>query len=117
MVSVFVGILFLCQLGFAQSGSPFRDKFPEAPEEPPQEEIVPQEQRINPEVVKKLLIQGVFWGGGFPQAIIAGEIYKEGDKLKNIDAEVAFINEGKVKIRYGGRLFTLFPIDKIKSKK
>lgn len=51
-------------------------------------------------------IEGVLWGVDIPAAIIGGEVYKIGDTLKNLKAEIYKIEENNVFILYRGKLFT-----------
>lgn len=55
-----------------------------------------------------LTVQGVLWGGEFPQAIINQSVYREGDKLKEfLDAVVYKIEKQTVSILYGGRIYKI----------
>ena len=57
----------------------------------PFESILPKEEEKTTEVSQKkaqpleVVIQGVLWGSFLPQAIIDNEVYKVGDKLKNVE--------------------------------
>ena len=53
-------------------------------------------------------LEGVIWGRNIiPQAIIDGEIYKAGDKIKGTDAVVKEIKENKVSVFFDGRIIIL----------
>jgi len=53
----------------------------------------------------EVVIQGVLWGSLSPQAIIDGDVYKVGDKLKSLkDASVLRITDNVVFITYGDKI-------------
>ena len=89
-----------------EASSPFRDPFdPAIPQEkgPPGPPKGPQgEDVITP---PEVTIEGVLWGTDKPQAIIDGEVYKEGDTLKTVDAQVFRIENNTVFIRHKGKVF------------
>jgi hypothetical protein len=93
-----------------ESSSSFRDPFDSAlpgkridmTKPPPQEEsdiIAP------PQVT----IEGVLWGSDKPQAIIDGEVYKEGDTLKTVDAQLFKIEKNVIYVRFKGKVFEFSP--------
>ena len=51
-------------------------------------------------------VQGILWGTDNPRAIIDGEVYAEGDKLKNIEATLYKIKKNKAIIIYQDRPYT-----------
>lgn len=55
--------------------------------------------------IPSLRLEGIVWGGLFPQAIINGSIVKEGDKIS--DAEVVKIEKNEIKLSYQGSIFFL----------
>jgi len=50
-------------------------------------------------------VEGILWGGSVPQAIINGDVYREGDTLKTLDARILKIQDGVLNILYGGKVF------------
>jgi len=115
MKKIFIFILVsLGFLSFAYSQSKYKDPF---------ESLLPQvevklkmggEGQEQENVIKEtagvippIAIQGILWRSDFPQVIIEGEVYKPGDKLKNIDAQVLKIEEGEVFISYGERIYKM----------
>ena len=99
---VFLNLTFFC---FAKD--PFKKLLPERvkPKENYKREYT--EEKI--EALREVEIQGVFWDVSPPQAIINGEVYKEGDLLEEIGAEITRIEKNKVTIIYRGRVFILSP--------
>lgn len=103
--------LFVVNLSYSQSQdkNPFGSLLP-------QEEVVPIETKAVEEVIEEefppMALQGVVWGGDFPQAIIDGEVYKVGDNIKGLNAKIFKIEKNIVFIFYGERIYKL----KIKKK-
>lgn len=54
-----------------------------------------------------ITIEGALWNTDTPQAIIDGDVYKVGDKLKGYDAKIYKIEGNVVSIFYEGRLFEM----------
>jgi hypothetical protein len=52
-------------------------------------------------------VQGVFWGGRFPQAIIDNKIVKEGDVIQ--DAKVINISRDSIRFMFANREFSVSP--------
>ncbi len=113
MKKIFIFILVsLGFLSFAYSQSKYKDPF---------ESLLPQvevkikkggeeQKKAIKEIagdIPSITIQGILWRSDFPQVIIEGEVYKPGDKLKNIDAQVLKIEEGEVFISYGERIYKM----------
>ena len=79
----------------------------------PQEEVVPTEidagavEEATREPLPSMVLQGVVWGGDFSQAIIDGEVYKVGDKLKGSEAQVFKIEKNVVFIFCGEKIYKL----------
>jgi hypothetical protein len=91
------------QLAVAYSGEAY-----ESPFKPclPQKGIVISPGSVKPETpIPSLSLEGIVWGGIFPQAIINGSIVKEGDKIS--DAEVLKIEKNEIKLSYQGNIFFL----------
>ncbi|MFA7677535.1 MAG: type II secretion system protein N [Candidatus Omnitrophota bacterium] len=55
----------------------------------------------------KISLEGVLWGSDTPQAIIDGDVYKVGDKLKKIDASVFRITKNVVFMSYDGKIYEI----------
>lgn len=53
----------------------------------------------------KLTIEGIIWGGEFPQAIINGTVLEVGDRIE--DADILEIEKGSIKLLYQGSIFFL----------
>lgn len=53
-------------------------------------------------------IQGVFWGGEAPRAIIDGAVVRKGDVLPD-GIEVLDISGAGIKVLYRGKIFTILP--------
>jgi len=77
----------------------------------PFESLLPKEEAAQKETSKKapetlaVTIEGVIWDSDIPQAIIDGDVYKIGDKLKKIDAKVFRINRNVVYLTQGDKVF------------
>ena len=84
---------------------PFESLLPQEikEEEERQEEIISEIEDSLPSMV----VQGILWGNDFPQVIIDGEVYKSGDRLKNVDAQVFKIEKGAVFISYGEKIYRM----------
>lgn len=52
-----------------------------------------------------LTIQGLVWGGSFPQAIINNKVFKVGDMIEG--CRIIDINKGGVTIFFGGRQYNI----------
>ena len=91
------------QLAVAYTGEAY-----ESPFEPclPQKGTVISPGPVKPETsIPSFRLEGIVWGGIFPQAIINGSIVKEGDKIS--DAEVVKIEKNEIKLSYQGNIFFL----------
>jgi len=80
---------------------PFESPFLKAldSEEEEVEEVV--EKDLGPPPVT---IEGIFWTAKNPLAIIDGEVYQAGAKIKDVDAKVFKIDKGAVFIYFGNKL-------------
>ena len=107
-----ISILILVFLGlsnFSYPESRYKDPF-----EPLLPQEVKEEEKRQEEIISKIeetfpdmIVQGILWGGNFPQVIIDGEVYKVGDKLKNLNAQVFRIEKGAVFISYGEKIYKI----------
>lgn len=52
-----------------------------------------------------LSIEGVLWGNDKHQAIISGEVYSVGDKLKGLNAKIIKIEKNTVFISFGDKVY------------
>jgi len=62
-------------------------------------EIVREESRP-----PSVIIEGILWGTAKPLAIINGEVYKTGDRIKDIDAKIFKIERKAVFVYYGNKI-------------
>jgi hypothetical protein len=106
----FLFLIVLFFLNFAYSKE-FRDPFfsllpqkVEKKEITKREEIKMEESYYFPPEVN---IEGVLWGTDTPLTIIDGDVYKVGDKIKDIEAKIFKIEKNNVFIIYKGRLYRL----------
>lgn len=119
---IFISILIsLSLMSFSYSQGKFRDPFEpllpsevdaekEGEKERAREDEKERQERIVSEAGKilfSIVIQGILWGGDLPQVIIDGEVYKPGDRLKNIDAQIFKIEKGAVFISYGEKIYRI----------
>ncbi len=106
MSKLLILLFFLPFLLYAQ-GEDFRDPFENVL---PLEEI--KQDRFSTDESKEeikppsILVEGVLWGTDMPQVIIDGEVYKVGDRLRDIiEVQIFEIEKNKVLIRYRGKIF------------
>lgn len=104
-ISIAVSLVFL---SFSYSQSKYKDPFEpllpqEVVEEERQEGVISEIDDPLPSVV----VQGILWGVDSPQVIIDGEVYRAGDRLKDIDAQVFKIERGTVLISYGEKIYKI----------
>ena len=90
-------------------GDDERDPFREYVEEQKVESAAPGVPRIaiveNVSLPEVLTVQGIMWGGRFPQAIINNKVVRKGDSLG--DVRVLEISKDGVKLFYRSRNFLL----------
>ena len=100
-------IVFLGFSNFSYSENRYKDPFEPLLAQEVKEEEGRQEGIISEteETLPDMIVQGILWGGNFPQVIIDMEVYKAGDRLKNIDAQVFRIEKGVVFISYGEKIY------------
>jgi len=110
MKKIFISILVSSGLlSFSYSQSEYKDPFePVLPhevkaEEEGQEKITSKTE----EALLSIVVQGILWGGDFPQVIIDGGVYKSGDRLKDVDAQVFKIEKGTVFISDGEKIYRM----------
>lgn|GEM_PF-864323 len=63
-----------------------------------------------------IVVEGIILGGEMSQAIINGEVYREGDILKAKGAKILKIDEGTVSILYDGIIYEMM-VEKIRTGK
>ena len=108
--SVFILLLtflFFVDFSYAenQSKDPFESLLPQVVEE--EEEGAEEMTKETEEFLPDMVIQGILWGGDSGQAIIDGEVYKVGDKLKDIDAQIFKIEKNAVFIFYEEKVYRM----------
>lgn len=65
-----------------------------------------ESQAGEPEVpLPSLTIQGLIWGGNFPQAIVNNKVVKIGDAVEG--AEITSIDKGGITVSFGGKSHTI----------
>ncbi|MFQ5680607.1 MAG: hypothetical protein ACE5GG_00920 [Candidatus Omnitrophota bacterium] len=87
---------------------PFSDWLPREIKENPV--VIKQRHRAKRQPAENIILpnfslEGIVWGGGFPQVIIDGLVLKEGEKIEG--AEVLEITKSKVKMLYKNKIFFL----------
>jgi type II secretory pathway component PulC len=105
---IFILILFsLSNYSYSEGG--YKDPFePLLPQERKEEEKKPEAitgEREEPLPV--MAVEGILFGSSLPQVIIDGEVYKTGDRLKGVDAQVFRIEKNAVCIFYGEKIYRL----------
>jgi len=73
-----------------------------------EEEIEIEEEpaaQIGTESLPPVQIQGIVWGGGFPQAIINNKVMRVGDTIEGV--RITDINKNGVTVFFGNRKHTL----------
>lgn len=80
---------------------PFKGLSVETPVEQGKEINTEQEQ------LPSLAVQGVIWGGRFPQAIINNRVVKAGDTLEGESVRVLDIDNNGIVVLFNGRQYTL----------
>ncbi len=112
MIRVVIISLILVSLaitGYAQSEPEYKDPFePLLPEEeadirPTQRRSVEDDESYPPAIS----IEGVLWGTLNPSTIIDGEVYKVGDAIKGVGAQVFKIEKNDVFISYGEKIYKM----------
>lgn len=107
-ISILV-LVFLGLANFSYSESRYKDPFESLLPQEVKEEEKKEEEIIREieEDLPSMIVQGILWGGNFPQVIIDGEVYKVSDKLKNLNAKVFRIEKGAVFISYGEKIYRM----------
>lgn len=83
---------------YAEQNNPFKDKLPKAESS----SSLPgnKGQSLAPDILGTIELQGIIWGTGVSQAIISGEIYREGDVIGTLGIRVSHIYNDKVALIY-----------------
>ena len=107
VVILVLTFLFFTNISYPQSQ--YRDPFGPLL---PQKEVESMEVDLDAadvieEAFPSMILQGVVWGGNFPQVIIDGEVYKVGDGVKGLDAQIFKIEENTAFIFYGEKIYKL----------
>lgn len=66
-----------------------------------------QALEVTPQILPSLDVQGVIWGGRFPQAIINNKVVKIGDTIEG--AVVISIDKDGITVLFAGRQYNLGP--------
>ncbi|MFH1772455.1 MAG: hypothetical protein ABH872_06525 [Candidatus Omnitrophota bacterium] len=111
LTGVFIGLYSIAgsyhgRKKWFKSGSLYAQENPFEPQLP--KKMLPVEPGKLPtpeENLPELSIEGVLWGTKIPQAIIEGEVYKEGDVLNNLDVKIKRIEGNTVIFLYKDREF------------
>ena len=110
-VDIYAEILSLKKVSFQVGG--FRNPFKSVLPEKIVEEKIVKVSRPAPEIETKapeITIQGIVWGGKFPEVIINGKVLKEGDILTGPEPiTVLEIKPKEVVILYKNKIFNLLP--------
>lgn len=96
--------------GFAQEKDPFRSKLPASAQEPAAPVGVSSSSGGYGDLlaeIGKISLEGIIWSEKFSAAIINGQVYGKGDTIKEIDAKIVDINQGKLTIVYKGKTYVL----------
>ena len=98
---------------FSWADNPFQPKLPVYEKEGTNQTVknktvnTVRNRIVDTSVLNQMKIEGVFWGTDEPYAIIDGEIYRIGDKIKNVGAEITDIKNGVIQVIYKKRVFIL----------
>lgn len=92
---------------FSWADNPFQPKLPVHRKEEANQTA--RNRTVDTSALNQIKIEGIFWGTKNPQAIINGEIYRIGDKIEGIGAEITDIKEGQIQVIYKKRVFILSP--------
>jgi len=92
---------------FSWADNPFQSKLP-VQRKKENNQII-RNRAVDTSALNQMKIEGVFWGINKPQAIINGEIYRIGDKIESIGAEIINIKDGIIQVIYKKRVFILSP--------
>lgn len=69
--------------------------------------IQPSEDSASKSLIDSLSVQGLIWGGNFPQAIINNKVYKVGDAIQ--EASISKIDKSGIIVLLGGKQYILTP--------
>ncbi|MBU2103352.1 MAG: hypothetical protein ABH865_07780 [Candidatus Omnitrophota bacterium] len=81
----------------------------------PFESVLPEEtgpgtggQESGEEItLPSITVEGIIFGVKMPQAIVDGDVYREGDTLKSVDAKIFKIEKNVVSLQYKGKIFEI----------
>ena len=103
-VSFLMLLILLLIVNFSLARDPFKDVLPAKPKPKPRKD---SEERIDVRSLENLKIEGIFWDIPNPQVIINGEVYKEGDVIPEVGAQIIEIKKNEVTLIYKDRVFIL----------
>jgi len=66
--------------------------------------IKKEEKRLDTESIK---LEGIVWGEDKACAIINGEVYKKGDKIEEVEAEILEIDKNSISLKYGREIYKI----------
>jgi len=95
---------------FTQEKDPFRSKLPSSAREPVTPAGVSASTGGYGDLlaeIGKISLEGIVWSEKFSAAIINGQVYSKGDTIKEIDATITDIGQGKLTIEYKGKTYVL----------
>jgi hypothetical protein len=72
-----------------------------------EEKVAPAVVQEQPKELPNFTVQGLVWGGVFPQAIINDQVVKKGDVLG--DAKIVEIGKEGVTVLFGNKEYVLSP--------
>jgi hypothetical protein len=98
--------------GLEYSADHMRDPFRSyiVKEKPAEQQQQPDQEALEVVPMPTFTVQGVFWGGNFPQAIINNKVVKEGDTIQ--EAKVISISRETVRFLFANREFSIDPSSK-----
>ncbi len=108
IASFILTFLFFVNISYSQSQykNPFGPLLPQKEAEPTEIDVDAAAE-VTEEVLPSMVLQGVLWGGDSPQVIIDGEVYKVGERLKDLDAQIFKIEKSTVFIFYGEKVYKI----------
>ena len=66
--------------------------------------VIEEEKKLD---TKSIKLEGIVWGEDKACAIINGEVYTKGDRIKEVGAEILEINKNGISLKYGKRIYEI----------
>ncbi len=107
LIIIWVSLIIPSALVYARN--PFTQMLPKTDNKGQIRDYYKDKSASSEEVNLTVRVDGVFWGVEVPQAIIDGQVYKVGDKLKNSTAVITKIEKNSVTIIYKEKVFIFSP--------